>query len=43
MTEPLIAAKGLSVTFGSGAHRVAAVRDVSLDLSPGEAIGIVGE
>jgi ABC-type glutathione transport system ATPase component len=43
VTEPLIVATGLSVTFGSGAHRVAAVRDVSLTLNAGEAVGIVGE
>jgi len=43
MIAPLIEAVGLNVTFGTGADRVAAVRDVSLTLAPGEAIGIVGE
>jgi len=41
--EPLLAAEGLGVSFGSGAGRFAAVRDVSLTLGKGEAIGIVGE
>ena len=43
MNGALIEASGLSVAFGSGADRVAAVRDVSLTLGAGEAIGIVGE
>ena len=38
MSEALIAATGVSVTFGSGAHRVDAVRNVSLTLGAGEAI-----
>lgn len=43
MSDALIAATDVSVTFGSGAHRVDAVRNVSLTLGAGEAIGIVGE
>lgn len=43
MTEPLLAATGVSVAFGAGADRVFAVRNVSLSLHAGEAIGIVGE
>ncbi len=43
MSEALLRADGLSVTFGIGAQRVAAVRDVALTLGHGEAIGIVGE
>ncbi len=38
-----MSATGLTVSFGSGAQRVAAVRDVSLTLGAGESIGIVGE
>jgi ABC-type glutathione transport system ATPase component len=43
VTDALLAASGVGVAFGSGANRVAAVRDVSLELRAGEAIGIVGE
>ena len=43
MSDFLIEAKNVSVTFGSGATKVEAVKNVSLSLSPGEPIGIVGE
>jgi ABC-type glutathione transport system ATPase component len=43
VSDALLVAAGLSVAFGSGADRVAAVHDVSLTLGAGEAIGIVGE
>lgn len=43
MVEPLIEARNVSVTFGSGARAVRAVRDVSLHIDAGEAVGIVGE
>jgi len=39
MTEPLLRVRGLERTFG----RVTACRGVSLDLWPGEVLGIVGE
>jgi len=39
MTEPLLRVRGLDKNFG----RVAACRAVSLDLWPGEVLGIVGE
>jgi ABC-type glutathione transport system ATPase component len=43
MNQALLAARDVSVAFGAGAHRVAAVRNVSLHLGAAEAIGIVGE
>ena len=43
MAEFLLEAKNVSVTFGSGATKVEAVKNVSLTLRPGEPIGIVGE
>ena len=42
-SEPLLRADGITVNFGTGTHRIAAVRDVALTLGAGEAIGIVGE
>jgi oligopeptide transport system ATP-binding protein len=38
-----LAIDGLSVQFGRGHQRIAAVRDVSLTVAPGECVGIVGE
>ncbi len=43
MSGNLIEAKNVSVTFGSGATTVEAVKNVSLHLVVGEPIGIVGE
>ena len=43
MTPPLLAVRDLSVTFGSEAGRVTAVRSLSYDLERGEVLGIVGE
>ena len=43
MSDALIEAREVSVTFGSGSRAVRAVRDVSLHIMAGEAIGIVGE
>ena len=43
MAEFLLEAKNVSVTFGSGATKVEAVKNVSLTLRAGEPIGIVGE
>jgi len=43
VSEPLIEARDVSVTFGSGTRIVRAVRNVSLHIEAGEAVGIVGE
>lgn len=40
---PILQIKGLSVTFPSESGTVNAVRNVSLDIFPGEILGIVGE
>jgi len=41
--HPLLEIDGLSVTIASRRGTVAAVRDVSLSVAPGEILGIVGE
>ena len=41
--KPMVSVKDLAVEFGQGAQRVRAVRGVSLDIAPGEALGLVGE
>jgi peptide/nickel transport system ATP-binding protein len=41
--KPILGIRNLSKTFESGGHKVAALRDVSLDLMPGETLGLVGE
>jgi peptide/nickel transport system ATP-binding protein len=41
--EPILQIKNLSVSFPSESGRVEAVRNVSLDVYPGEILGIVGE
>lgn len=41
--KPMVSVKDLAVEFGRGAQRVRAVRSVSLDIAPGEALGLVGE
>ncbi len=38
-----LAIDGLSVHFGVGYQRIAAVREVSLTVAPGECVGVVGE
>ena len=43
MTTPLVAVRDLTVDFGSGAQASRAVDGVSLEIAPGEALGIVGE
>ena len=43
MSDALIEARDVSVTFGSGSRAVRAVRGVSLHIDKGEAVGIVGE
>ncbi|HYC14606.1 MAG TPA: ATP-binding cassette domain-containing protein, partial [Stellaceae bacterium] len=40
---PLLELRGLSVNYGGGAAPLIAVRDVSLALAPGRALGLVGE
>jgi putative ABC transport system ATP-binding protein len=41
-TESVLSARGLRKDYGSGEGLVHAVRDVSLDVDPGEAVAIVG-
>jgi peptide/nickel transport system ATP-binding protein len=43
MTKPLLEATNLTRNFGTGNHQVAAVKDVSFQLNPGEIVAIVGE
>ena len=43
MTTPMVRIQDLSVEFGRGVQRVRAVRGVSFDIAPGEALGLVGE
>lgn len=40
--EPVIAVFGVSKAFARGPERLAALRDVSLDVRPGEVVGLVG-
>ncbi|MER2633220.1 MAG: dipeptide/oligopeptide/nickel ABC transporter ATP-binding protein [Rhizobiaceae bacterium] len=42
MNAALLSAAGLRKTFFSGGRRVAALDDVSLDIAPGETLGLVG-
>ena len=41
--DVLLRVERLVVEFGRGAHRVRAVSDISLDVAPGETLGLVGE
>jgi len=43
MTTPLVAVRGLTVDFAGGAQDSRAVDGVTLEVAPGEALGIVGE
>jgi len=43
MATPILDVDRLSVTFGDGAQRVVAVRDLSFNVEPGESFGLVGE
>ena len=43
MTAPLVAVRDLTVDFAAGARVSRAVDGVSLEIAPGEALGIVGE
>lgn len=42
-TQPLLAVRDLSRTFGTGSNAVTAVKNVSFELYPGEIVALVGE
>jgi len=42
VTEPIVVARGLTRTYGTGALAVHALTDVSFDVAPGELLAIVG-
>jgi oligopeptide/dipeptide ABC transporter ATP-binding protein len=43
MSQPLLKISGLRIEFGAAGHGIAAVRDVSFEMQPGEMVGLVGE
>jgi macrolide transport system ATP-binding/permease protein len=42
MTQPLISAKGLSRSFQAGDETITVLRDVDIDIYPGELVAIIG-
>jgi peptide/nickel transport system ATP-binding protein len=42
-SQPLLEATNLTRNFGTGSHQVAAVKNVSFQLNPGEVVAVVGE
>ena len=40
---PLLSVRGLNMTFRQGRRSIAALRDIALDIAPGETLGLVGE
>ena len=40
---PLLECQDVHVTYGKGSHALHAVKGVSLDVEPGEIVGLVGE
>jgi ABC-type dipeptide/oligopeptide/nickel transport system ATPase subunit len=42
-THPMIEIENLSISFGHGADRVDAVKNVGFAVAPGESYGLVGE
>ena len=43
MTEPLLSVRGLTVEFRTRHGILTAVEDITLDIMPGEVLGMVGE
>ncbi|MBN9219343.1 MAG: ABC transporter ATP-binding protein [Mesorhizobium sp.] len=43
VAQPVLRVAGLNKTYASHGHPLRAVKDVSLDLKPGETLGLVGE
>jgi len=43
LTNPVLTIENLTVTYGVGPQKTAVIRDVSLDIQPGEIFGLVGE
>ena len=41
-SEPLVSLRDISKHFGTGAARVDALRDVSMEVRPGEVVGLLG-
>jgi peptide/nickel transport system ATP-binding protein len=43
MSAPTLSIQKLSIRYGTGSHPLRAVRDVSFEIAPGEAYGLIGE